>query len=231
MRWIALPLLFLLATPAAARDWPYTAIGRVERGAGAVCTGTLVGPRHVVTAAHCLLNPRTRLPMPAHLLRFVLGSGEVLAGVASILGDGYRPGTRPSLEAVKRDWGVLVLDRAVEVRPVPVLAKSVEGLTGMVGQPVLRHAAYGADGAAAETAACAIVNIGMDPALLQHDCAIAMGDSGTPLLVGRGDAAALIGVHVAILGINGYPHNLAVSAAAFAGGVARMVDDPAFSDR
>lgn len=35
--------------------YPYRAIGRIELG----CTGTLIGPRHVLTAGHCIYNTRT----------------------------------------------------------------------------------------------------------------------------------------------------------------------------
>ncbi|KAK8128706.1 hypothetical protein PG984_009814 [Apiospora sp. TS-2023a] len=35
-------------------DYPYSAMGRLYRSDGIVCTGTLVGPRHVTTAKHCI---------------------------------------------------------------------------------------------------------------------------------------------------------------------------------
>ncbi|KAK8042906.1 trypsin-like serine protease [Apiospora phragmitis] len=35
-------------------DYPYSAMGRLYRSDGIVCTGTLIGPRHVTTAKHCL---------------------------------------------------------------------------------------------------------------------------------------------------------------------------------
>ena len=35
-------------------DYPYSAMGRLLRSDGNVCTGTLVGPRHVTTAKHCV---------------------------------------------------------------------------------------------------------------------------------------------------------------------------------
>src|SRR5882762_6617074 len=71
------------------RTWPWSAIGRVNRRVGGFCTGSVVGPRLVLTAAHCLWSKRTAAWLPPRSFHFVSGydHGKYLADadVASYL--------------------------------------------------------------------------------------------------------------------------------------------------
>jgi V8-like Glu-specific endopeptidase len=67
------------------RNFPYSPIGRLENAAGGLCSATLVGPRHVATALHCIPEQGTAMTFrpayaggdtyPSSAVQYVLSSG------------------------------------------------------------------------------------------------------------------------------------------------------------
>lgn len=60
-----------LLTADQARDWQ--AVGRLNLAGRGTCTGTLIAPDQVLTAAHCVFEPRTKRLYKPHEITFLTG--------------------------------------------------------------------------------------------------------------------------------------------------------------
>lgn len=178
---------------------PWRSLGRVESQAGRFCTGALVGPRLVLTAAHCLVSADGRAMVPAGALRFRLGyhqgSSVADARVASyVFGAAYRPGPVEAIP-VSADWAMLTLDTAIASgdRTLTVLRGTVSARTPLMLGGYQRD---NPERIQADTNCRALgqENRGGDT-ILVHDCASTFGASGGPLLAQvSGGGWAVVGV-------------------------------------
>lgn len=190
--------LALLAPPAFAGDGNlrpldtgvvagrWAAVGRIDFGSDGFCSGTLILPDVVLTAAHCLFDPATGEPFHPSDLTFLAGwrdgRAEAHRDVAMVLPHpDYRPGLEtdpaPRMRQTGNDLGLLKLAQPILL---PSITPAVTGSFPRGGDRV-EIVSYAWDRSEAASLQDVCTVLGTEGRIAVLDCPVDFGASGAPV--------------------------------------------------
>ena len=183
-----------------AKDYPWSAVGKLNNGVGGSCTAVLISDKYALTAAHCLIFRSSGRYLPAESLHLVLGYEkqefrEHYHIAAYYIPPAYKP-QRP-YETLANDWALLSLSATGPARTRPLDVATEDDIRDLN----LMTAGYSHRIPYAMTAdqKCKIVGQSHDHNFVFDTCKAPSGYSGSPVIVAnpnkRGFAVAAM--HVA----------------------------------
>jgi len=171
--------------------WPAVVAYLVDGGDGGLCSATLIGPRTVLTAAHCA--DASTAADQVFFGSSLFEPGATIGVESAVAHEGYNPSSGVL------DLALLILSRDASSDPIALNDERVDG--SWIGRS-LHVVGYGnADEYAGSTAGIKretdVELVGVDGHLMYHESEghnTCSGDSGGPVLVERDGAWVLVGV-------------------------------------
>jgi V8-like Glu-specific endopeptidase len=185
--------LVSLQTGDLGRDW--LAVGRLNFGVRGFCTGTLIGPQLVLTAAHCLIDKETGARHQVDTIEFQAGlrNGRAVAYRnvrKAIAHPDYLFSGADSLGRVPNDLAILELDQPIQLPSVVAFQTDRPPLIGDVVEVV----SYAKDRAEAPSLqeSCHVLDQSNDALVLS--CDVDFGASGAPIFALRDGVLKIVSV-------------------------------------
>ncbi len=198
-----------LATGDDSRGWE--AVGRINLGDSGFCTGALIAPDLVLTAAHCLFDKVTGARMDPGKMEFLAGwrNGRAAAyrGIRRAMAHpDYVFAANDRIDRVGFDLALLQLDQPIRMSSIlPFETEDRPRKGAEVG--VVSYAQDRADAASLQEV-CHV--LGARDGVLVLSCVVDFGASGAPVFTVRGGVARIVSVVSAKAEVEGKQVALAI---------------------
>ncbi|MEM9584712.1 MAG: trypsin-like peptidase domain-containing protein [Pseudomonadota bacterium] len=177
----------------ATKEWQ--AVGRLNMGVSGFCTGTLIAPDLVLTAAHCMFDSKTGERFEDQTIEFLAGwrAGRASAyrGIRqSIVHASYVYNGAENTDHVSSDIAILQLDQPIRhpsIRPFDTRRNVAEGQE-------LTVVSYAKDRSNAPSLQDSCRVLAKNPGVYVTSCDVDFGSSGSPVFVVEEGRARIMSV-------------------------------------